>query len=204
MGSHPSPIFHLGDFTMTNVELKPTSLNPAFKDQWKNVEAAETLSKTRREQEVKNNPPGPPTDDQLRAEWSTLEQSHRELTHYAAQSEASTNAQADHVRLIEKRLKATEELIPEDIREATITKFQAGERVYRLVEACRGVVALREVLKEANDLFARKRRISADFAARKTAFEQHNFPRLLELREIVKKQDNNYATSKGRKSVWQY
>jgi hypothetical protein len=188
----------------TNVVWKPTTLNPAFKDQWKDVEAAEAQATIRREEEAKNNPPGPPSDDQLRAEWSTLEQSYRELTHYAGQSEASTNAQGEHVRVVERRLKAAEDLIPADVREETIAKFQRGERVYRLFEACRGVVALREVLKEATDFFNRKRRISADFAARKAAFEQYNLPRLLELRKIVQKQDSDYATAKGRKSTWQY
>ena len=189
---------------MTNVELKPTTLNPAFREQWRDVEAAEALSKTRREEEAKNNPPGPPTDDQLRAECSTLEQSLSELTLYAGQSEASTNAQGDHVRVVEKRLKAVEALIPEDIREETIAKYQRGERVYRLFEACRGIVALREVFKDATEIFARKRKISADWATRKAAFEQHNLPRLQELRKIVNQQDNDYATAKGRKSVWQY
>lgn len=189
---------------MTDIELKPTTLNPAFRDQWKDVEAAQALGKIRREEEAKRNPPGPPSPDQLRNEWSTLDQSYRELTHYASQSEASTNAQSDHVRVVEKRLKAVEALIPEDIREETIAKYQRGERVYRLLEACRGIVALREVFKDATDLFARKRKISADWAARKAAFEVHNLPRLQELRKIVNQQDNDYATAKGRKSVWQY
>lgn len=152
----------------------------------------------------KANTPKEPTDDQLRAEWSTLEQQHRELEHYAAQSEASTNAQSEHVRVIEKRLKAAEALIPADILETTLAAYQKGGRVYRHVAACRGILALREIFDEAKDIFARKRRIGADWAARKKAFAEHNLPRLLELREIIKKQDNDYAVSHGRKSIWQF